>query len=77
MRYPEEPHVIVRPGVMVNLGAISMLEHLRASGHCVALVDGVLSVEPLADLREDTLCAIEALEEDLTILLAAGGLTVH
>jgi hypothetical protein len=77
MRYPDEPHVIVRPGVSVHQGAVDMLERLRTSGHRVELVDGALEVQPLHDLREDTRVMLEAPEEDLTILLAVGGLTVH
>ena len=77
MRYPDEPHTIVA-GVPVHVGAVSLLADLLASGHAVALDDdGGLTVDPLDDLHEHTLHILESLEEDLVILLTAGGPTVH
>lgn len=71
MRYPEEPHTLV-DGVAVHVGAVWLLKHLQASGHRVALADGAIVVEP-DDLPEETAALLEALDEDLTILLGAGG----
>jgi hypothetical protein len=76
MRYPEEPHVLVGR-TLIHSGAVSLLQDLLASGHDVALVDGELRVEPLEDLHENTLYVIDALDEDLMLLLTAGGPTVH
>jgi hypothetical protein len=61
----------------VHAGAVSMLQHLASTGHAVTLEDGVVSVEPLDDLSEEQLYLLEAFEEDLALLLAGGGLTVH
>ena len=78
MRYPNEPHILIG-GVLVHSGAVWMLEHLRASGHVVALDDhGEVTVQPDDDLPEDTAYLLEAFEDDLAILLTAGGgPTIH
>ena len=61
----------------MHAGAVDILDSLRASGHRVELVDGALEVDPLYDLRDEQRALLDALEEDLRILLAAGGLTIH
>lgn len=73
MRYPEEPHILVG-GVLVHVGAVSMLSDLMASGHTVALdPDGWgVTVEPLDDLHENTLFCLDAFQEDLALLLRCG-----
>ena len=49
-------------GVLVHVGAISMLRDLVATGHSVMLdEDGEVTVEPLEDLPENTLFVFEAL----------------
>ena len=76
MRYPDEPHVLIA-GVRVHVGAVAMLQSLTASGHAVALdAEGVVVVEPF-DVLEDTAYLLDALAEDLAILLALGGETRH
>jgi hypothetical protein len=76
MRYPDEPHMLVG-GVLIHLGAVSIVRTLVASGHSVALTPEGVVVEPVDDLPEDTAFLLEALEEDLVLLLAAGGETIH
>ncbi len=63
-------------GVPIHGGAVSMVRMLAASGHRVALEEGVVVVEPF-DLPEDTAYLLECLEEDLALLLAMGGETIH
>jgi hypothetical protein len=76
MRYPEEPHVLVG-GVPIHVGAVSMLQTLVASGHRVTLdAAGVVVVEPF-DVPDDVAFLLDALDEDLAILLAAGGEPIH
>jgi hypothetical protein len=79
MRYPEEPHTLIG-GVLVHVGAVSLLHDLLASGHDVALdPDDGVTVEPLNDLDENTLHVLEAFQEDLALLLNVGGArrTIH
>ena len=77
MRYPDEPHAFVG-GVLIHIGAVDMLESLRASGHTVCVPDDdTLTTDGLDDLHEDMQHVIDALEEDLVLLLSLGPLTVH
>jgi hypothetical protein len=77
MRYPDEPHMLVG-SVLVHQGAVSLLDHLRARGHAVEVdAAGDLVVDGVETLPDDTKYVLEAFTEDLTILLTAGGVTVH
>ena len=77
MRYPDEPHTLVG-GVLVHQGAISMVEHLRASGHRVELVDGSVNIEPEPlELDETAQYMLDAFSEDIAILLGAGNPTIN
>ena len=78
MRYPSEPHTVIG-GVPVHVGAVSLLADLQASGHTVTLDadGGGLTVEGVEDLHEHTAYLLDAFEEDLVILLTAGGPTIH
>ena len=78
MRFPDEPHVLIR-GVLIHVGAVSMLDDLRASGHTVTVDDDELVVEPLDDLNETVkYLALEAFAEDIALLLGMEApATVH
>jgi hypothetical protein len=77
MRYPDEPHTVIN-GVAIHVGAVDLLARLCARGHTVALdEDGRVTVDRVEDLPDDTQFLLDALDEDLAILLRAGGPTVH
>ena len=77
MRHPDEPHTVIR-GVAVHVGAVDLLVRPAARGHTVALdEDGQVIVDRVEDLPEDVQHLVDALGEDLAILLRVGGPTVH
>lgn len=69
--------VMAVQGVLIHVGAVAMLADLTASGHAVALDDaGQVSVTP-SDLHDDVAFMVDALAEDLALLLTIGSQRIH